>query len=130
MTEVGNSSFLSIFEPAAQDLEECRFVCMTTDGKVNYVGTDCTNQHRILGVTARKVRSGGAVEVATHPGDLVIVATRHDAVLKIGDVVVSDSDGKAKKASTKDDTNIILGIMVGPRQSVAQGGARIKILMK
>lgn len=127
MTEVGNYLPPLMFKPAAQDLEGCRFVCMTTDGKVNYVGTDCTNQRRILGVTIRGAPLGDAVEVATHPGDRVWIATRYDAVLKIGDIVVSDSDGKAKKATIKDDTSIILGIVLGPE---VQDGAHTKILMK
>lgn len=128
MTEVGTCLSPRMFTPAAQDLEACRFVCMTTDGKVDYVGADYANQHRVLGVTLEEAPSGRAVKVATYPGDQVWIATRHDAVLRIGDVVVSDSDGKAKKAIIKDDTNIILGIMVKPE--VAKGGAHIKILMK
>jgi len=130
MAELGNYLPPRMFAPAAQDLEACRFVCMTTDGKVDYVGADCANQHRILGVTLERVSSGDAVKVATYPGDQVWITTRYDAVLKIGDVVVSDSDGRAKKATVENDANIIHGIVLGPEKSVARDSVRVKILMK
>ena len=130
MTEVGNYLSPRMFTPAAQDLEKCRFVCMTTDGKVDYVGADCANQHRILGVTLERASSGDAVKVATYPGDQVWVATKYDAVLRVGDIVVSDADGKAKKAAVEDDANIIHGIVLGPEKSVVRDGVHTKILMK
>ena len=130
MTEVGDYLPPRMFTSAAQDLEECRFVCMTTDGKVDYVGADCANQHRIWGVTLERASSGDAVKVATYPGDQVWIATKYDTVLGVGDIVVSDADGKAKKAAVEDDANIIHGIVLGPEKSVAREGVHTKILMK
>ena len=130
MAELGNYLSPRIFTPAAQDLEACRFVCMTTDDKVDYVGADCANQQRIWGVTLETASSGDEVKVATHPGDRVWVAKRYDAVLKIGDIVVSDSDGKAKKATVEDDASIIHGIVLRLDTPEPQDSVRIKILIK
>ena len=130
MAELGNYLSPRMFTPAAQDLAECRFVCMTTDDKVDYVGVDCANQYRIWGVTLEKASSGDEVKVATHPGDRVWIAKRYGAVLKIGDVVVSDSDGKAKKVAVEDDASIILGIVLRLDKPDSQDSVRIKILIK
>ena len=130
MTAVGNYLSPKVFKPAAQDLAACRFVCMTTASKVDYIGSDRANQYRILGVTITSAKAGGRVEVATYPGDRVSIDTRPDTELKVGDVVLSDVDGKAKKASTEDDANIILGIVLGPEKPATQPGGYTSILMK
>lgn len=130
MTAVRNYLPPQAFGPAAQDLKSGRFVCMTTDGRVNYIGSDPANQYRILGVSVGSAKAGHPVSVATHPGDRVPIDTRIDTELKVGDVVVSDVDGKAKKASIEDDPNIILGVVLGPEKPAAQSGGYTGILMK
>ena len=130
MTAVSNYLPPQTLGPAAQDLAGGRFVCMTTNGEVDYIGAVPANQYRILGVTVGPTEAGHSVSVATHPGDRVVIDTRLDTELKVGDVVVSDVDGKAKKAAIEIDADIILGIVLGPEKPAAQLGGYTSILMK